>query len=886
MNRRDNQAGARLLIGWTGLVRRFALAVVLLGLAASAAGLAYSVAEIGINTSTDDMLSPELPFQQNDRALDEAFPQSTKTLSVVVEGDTPELAEDAAVRIAERLGQMPERFQSVFYPENHPFFRQNGLLYLDLGTLQELSDRLAEAQPLLASLSADPSLRGLAEVLRLAIEESGGAMDGTVVPVLDKLAATVERVADGEPARLSWRALMTGEDNPGNDGPDASETRQFVVVQPILNFGSLEPAAQAVAAIKQAAQDLDLTADNGVRVRVTGSPAMLDDELRSVRDGMGLVGLLSLIFVVVLLAIGLRSPRLVLATLFTLIAGLIWTASFATAAIGELNLISVAFAVLFIGLSVDFGIHFALRYKEAIDGGREHAAALAETAGGIGGALTLSAVTAAIGFLAFLPTSYRGVSELGLISGAGMFIALFANLTLLPALLTLMPLKPGRPTGTGLAERLQAIVQRHRRAILVGAVVLGLAATAALPFAWFDDDPFNLRDPDSESVATLLDLLDDPRVQPYDATVLAASLAEADATAARLRQLPEVESAVTLSDLVPAQQDEKLTVIDDMNLFLTPLFMVQQPEPEPDAAAQRQALDDLQRALGRADGGLAAGAGRLAAALRRLPDAAQTLDRLDEALLGDLPRRLDFLADALDAQPVALDDLPAALRDRRLAPDGRATVEVVPAEDLRDIAARRQFVAAVQEVAPGVTGAPVIITEAGRAVIESFREAALLAFVLIVLLLLVVLRSLRDAAMILSPLVLATLLTVAGTVVLRQPFNFANVIVLPLLFGLGVAFGIQIVLRGRSAGAGRLMRSSTPRAVAFSALTTMGSFGALALSSHRGTASMGQLLTLAITITMLCTLIVLPALLTVAARREAAKAPAGGTADGAPDEPR
>ncbi len=871
MNRGDDRAGARLLIGWTGLARRFALAVVLLALVASAAGVRYSVSEIGINTSTDDMLSEDLPFRQNDQALDDAFPQSINTLSVVVEGETSDLAEDAAVRLAERLGQMPERFHSVFYPENHPFFRQNGLLYLDLESLQDLADRLAEAQPLLASLNEDPSLRGLAAVLRLALEEADGELDAAVAPALKKIAATVERVANGEPARLSWRALLTGEDKPG-----ANDRRHFVVVQPVLDFGSLEPAAQAVEAIKRAARELALTADNGVRVRVTGSPAMLDDELRSVRDGMGLVGLLSLIFVVLLLAIGLRSPRLVVATILTLIAGLIWTASFATAAIGELNLISVAFAVLFIGLSVDFGIHFSLRYKEAIDAGSPHAAALTEAASGVGGALTLSAVTAAIGFLSFLPTSYRGVSELGLISGVGMFIALFANLTLLPALLTLMPLKPGRPIGNGLAERLQTAVQRNHRAILIGAVVLGLASTAALPFAWFDDDPLNLRDPDSESVATLLDLLDDPRVQPYDAAVLADSLTDADATAARLRQLPEVESASTLSDLVPEQQDEKLAVIDEMNLFLTPLFMPQQPAPPPEPAEQRQALSSLQQALQQTGGSLAEDAGRLAAALNRLPEDAKTLERLQDALLGDLPRRLDFLAEALGAEPVALDDLPDALRDRRLAADGRATVEVVPAEDLRDIAARRQFVEAVQDIVPGVTGAPVIITEAGRAVMDSFREAALLALALIVLLLLIVLRSLRDTAMILSPLLLATLLTVAGTVVLQQPFNFANVIVLPLLFGLGVAFGIQIVLRGRSAGAGELMRSSTPRAVVFSALTTMGSFGALALSSHRGTASMGQLLTLAITITMLCTLIVLPALLTVATRRQASSGASEG----------
>lgn len=875
MSRSEQKVGRRLLVRWIGLARRWALAVCLLAVAAAAAGLAYSVRHIGINTSTADMLSEELPFRRDFLALEKAFPQNTDLLFVVVEAETPELAEDAAERLAARLAEQPDRFHSIFYPTNHPFFRQNGLLYLDLADLEALSDRLAEAQPMLASLNEDPSLRGLSEVLRLAITESRGEMDAAVAPVLDAFAETIERVAEGRPARLSWRELMTGnsepEDNRGDGQGESSgleSRRQFIISQPVLDFASLEVAGQARATIKAVAQDLGLTAAQGVSVRVTGSPAMLDDELKSVRDGMGLVGLLSLVFVIGLLAIGLQSLRLVLATLATLLIGLIWTATFATLAIGELNLISVAFAVLFIGLSVDFGIHFTLRYRELIDGGSSHAEALSLAAGGVGRALTLSAVAAAIGFLSFLPTSYRGVSELGLISGAGMFIALFANLTVLPALLTLMPLKPGKPlNGEGRGLGLQGAVQRHSRAILIGAALLGLAAAASLPYSRFDDDPMNLRDPESESVATLLDLLDDPRVDPYDADVLADDLATAADLAAKLKALPEVESATTAYDLVPSEQDDKLAVIDEMNLFLTPLLLPVPALPPPDQQEQQRALSDLRATLAKAEGGLADGARRLEAALGRIEPSAEKLAVLEDALLGGLSKRLDFLVEALEAGPVGLDDLPAELRDRRIAADGRATIEVVPAEDLRDAEARRRFVAAVQQVVPGATGAPIIVTEAGRAVIQSFREAAIWAIGLITLLLLLVLRNLRDTVMVLAPLALAALITVAATVILRQPFNFANVIVLPLLFGLGVAFGIQLVLRGRDDGAEKLMQSSTARAVIFSALTTIGSFCALALSSHPGTASMGLLLTLAITVTMVCTLIVLPALLNGLGRR-------------------
>lgn len=870
MSVRHKDFAQRALVRWIAVVRRVAWLVVLLAILATAGGLNYTANNIGINTSISDLISDKLPYRQNDRALDAAFPQNVRTLSVVVEAESAELAETAAEALALRLRNDTTHFNSVLYPEADAFFRQNGLLYLDVDELESLSDRLAEAQPMLASLNEDPSIRGLAEILRLAIEEANAEFADAVAPALEKIADTVERVAAGRPAMLSWRSLMAGE---GDLAPE--DRRKFIVVQPVLDFASLEPSAAPIQAVKSAAASLGLDADKGYRVRVTGSPAMHDDELKSVRDGMGLVGILSAALVFTLLILGLRSLRLVLATLTTLILGLIWTGAFATFAIGELNLISVAFAVLFIGLSVDFGIHFALRYREAVNDGADNGAALEEAAGSVGKALMLSALAAAIGFLSFLPTSYRGVSELGTISAGGMVIALFANLTVLPALLTLLPIRPDRQPGTRqsvspLGSQLQGFVERRARPILAGSLMLGLAALIALPFAQFDNDPLNLRDPESESVATLLDLLEDPRVQPYDVSVLTADLDAADALAAQLDPVPEVESTVTPRDLVPKNQDDKLIVIEDMAIFLAPLWFAAEGPTQPNLDEQRAAVTALQATLGKAEGTLAANAARLQTALAALDDSPGTLATLQEALLSGLPRRLDFLSEALTAEPVALDDIPAVLLGRSLAADGQAVVQVVPAEDLRDPAARQRFVTAVMAVAPKAVGAPVDITAGGQAVVDAFREAALYAFVLIVLLLFATLRRPLDIVMILGPLLLAALLTVAATVIFDRPFNFANVIVLPLLLGLGVAFGIQIVLRERGDSGGRLMQTSTPRAVIFSALTTIGSFCALALSSHRGTASMGELLTIAITLTLVCTLIVLPALLAVTrGRREA-----------------
>jgi hopanoid biosynthesis associated RND transporter like protein HpnN len=859
------------LVAWVGAARRGAVLVVVLALAFTAASVFYIAGNLGMNTSTEDMLSRDLPFRQRHAEFKDAFPQFSNNILVVIDGANVDLAEDAAEALEARLEAKTDLFKAVHRPGGGDFFARNGLMYLDVDELGDLIDRLADAQALLTELAGDPSLRGFLGVLGLAVDE---VIDGTeppsaLVTVFERVAESAEARAAGAPGRLSWSELMRGGEI------DAADRRRFIIVQPKLDFSKLLPAGPALRSIREAGAELGLRGSSGVRLRLTGSAALGQEELESVKAGASIAGLLSLVLVAVLLIWGLGSFRLVAAALLTLAAGLVWTAAFATLAIGHLNLISTAFAVLFIGLGIDFGIHFCLRYREAALAGAANAEALALAAADVGGALSLATVAAAIGFFSFFPTAFVGVSELGVISGGGMFIALFANLTLLPALLTLMPLKPG-PGGAGpaRASAFEDLIQRRARLITRGALVLGAAALAALPFARFDFDPLNLRDPATESVATLLELERESGRAPYTIEVLTADLDAAKALAARLEELPEVDHALTLHDFVPGGQDEKLDMIDEAALFLSPLLMEPEVIAPPSAEERRQALVDFRAKLGLLAGSGAAGP--LAEVARRLDHAlagfesggGERLRGLESALVASLPKRLSALRLSLEAAPVSLAELPDNLRRRRLTADGRARVQVFPEEDIRDPLLLRRFTAAVRAVAPAATYTPIIIVEAGRAVVRAFQQATAGALVLIALLLLILLRSPRDTAFVLAPLALAALLTVATTVLLGMPFNFANVIVLPLLLGLGVASGVHLMLRHRRGGA--LLRTSTPRAVMFSALTTVGSFGSLAISSHRGTSSMGALLTIALIYTLICSLLVLPAMLARRAAREEA----------------
>jgi uncharacterized protein len=848
-----------LLRSLDGIVMR-APQVVIAALVLATIALGYALLNLGIDTSTEEMISADVKFRRDHIAYVRAFPEFRETIVAVVEGATPERVEQAARDLADALRADSVHFAAVDDPEGDPFFARHGLLYLELDELADLSDRLAAAQPLLAALAEDPSLRGLAAFVELALEErnDSGALPAELDRLLGAMADAVAAQLAGRPGEVSWRQALQDRDQ-------EAPSRQLVVAQPRFDQASLALAGPAIEALREHARVQTIDGAHGLELRLTGEATLNQEELQSVRSGATLAAVLTTLAVTGLLVWGLGSLRLIAATLITLAVGLIVTAAFAALTIGRLNLISVTFAVLFVGLGVDFGIHLVLRYREALAARGDHGPALRSAIAGVGGPLSLSALCAAFGFLAFVPTDYRGLAELGVISAAGMAIAWLASLTLLPALLDLMPLpRPRRPP---VRPRLLPGIQHHPRPI-VAIAALGALASAAAPWHLsFDFNPLNLKDPESESVRTFRALAADPATSPDVIDVLAESLAQADTLAAELSALDEVDRAVTLSDFVPAAQDEKLALIDDLAFYLgAALEPVGKADPLEDGERQL-ALERLKTSVARAAAaGDNPGATRLAAALERFEQAGApteaALVELERRLTGTLPDLLERLRQSLEAGPVTLADLPQSLRERWVNETGQARILVRPAAPLTDNAALAGFAQAVLAVAPHATGTPVIIMAGGDAVVGAFQKASWIALALITVLLVLVLGRLRDILLVLAPLGLAVLLTAASAVLLGLRLNFANVIVLPLLLGLGVSGAIHVVMRWREeADPEKVASTSTPRAVLFSALTTIASFGSLALSDHRGLASMGLLLTIAILWSLVCTLVVLPGVL-------------------------
>ncbi len=829
------------------------LAAVVLTLAFGTA--LYVARRISIDSDTGKLVDPNLPWQQAAADLDRQFPQNKDLLLAVVDGATPDQASDAAAELARRLGQRPDLFRYVRQPDASPYFRRYGLLFLSTAEVQDFADHLISAQPFLGTLAADPSICGVLDAIDLLAQ---GALRGEVEPAkIDKPLAAVADSAEaalaGRHEPLSWQTLLTGRK------PQAGELRHFVLARAVLSYGQVDAASQAIDGIRLAARAAGLGPESGVKVRVTGPVALNNDQLAALSESATFSTVLCLGLLCFWLAIGMRSARTLVAILLTLVVGLVGCAAFAVRLIGPFNPVSIAFAPLFIGIAIDFGIQFSVRYS-AERLGAEPTEAMRRTAAGVGAPLAVAATAAAVGFLSFAPTAYLGVRDLGIIAGAGMVIALVLNLTLLPALLALLRTGAERhAAGFAWGAAMDGFLDRRRRVVIAVALALVTVSAVALPWLKFDFNPVDLENPRSESVRTLFDLMADPNTSPYTIDFLAAPSA-ARAAADSLGSLTEVARVLSLDSFVPKDQTPKLEILADAASLLGPTLSpsVVKPAPGPGdiLAATRRCADDMAQLGSRGDRTAARLAEALRGIARRGPAA---LPALADNLSAGISQRLDDLREVLQAGPVSLDTLPPEFRRDWVAPDGRWRVEVFPRGDARDNATLRRFARAVQGVVPQAVGSAIAVDEWTGMAPRAFATAGVLALAAISVLLVTVLRRVRYVALVLVPLLVAGVLTLGAAAFLGFSINFANIITLPMMLGIGVAFDIYFVMRHR-AGEPGLLGSPTARGVVFSALTTGTAFGSLALSRSPGMAEMGKFLGLALFFVLACTLLVLPAL--------------------------
>lgn len=849
-----------IIVTIVNLSRRYAVLCVLLFLALTALGLTYTARHLRIDTDTDHLFSSSLPWRQAQIEQDKNFPQFNDLIVAVVRADTPEAAQATAKALNEALAADKADFTSSRYPAGAAFYQREGLLLLPTDDLAKLLTQIVSAQPFLGQLAAQPSARGLFTGLGLIAQ---GVQAGTdISPYSDALAnlrKNLEAAAQGHPVPLSWQNLIMG------NAPGQSN-EAFVLAHPVLNQGTLQPGGVATAALVRIAKTLPDVKAGRATVDYTGQIPLSDEQFASLTHGLVLGSIISVLLIALWLYLALRSWRLILPILLTLVVGLALTIIYATIFVGVLNLISVAFAILFIGLAVDFAIQYCVRLRAAHQKSPNLGEALTRTAREAGGQIALAAAATSCGFLAFTPTAFLGVAELGEIAGAGMFIALFCTITFLPALLVLFAPKAA-PSSLSLPGGSAAdhFLDRHRKLILALFAGLGLAGAICASMLNFDANPLNTKDPNTESMRTLKTMLADPQTNPFYADILVPSLADARALTEKLNKLPEVAQVISGATFVPTQQDQKLAMLQQAQTILAPtLLAASTPPTTPVTAAEiRDSLAQTITAINAVADKLPKDSEllRLDTVLKQLQSEDDAhLMAMNAALTQYLPQALHGLVTSLNAQPITEATLAPEIKTDWFLTDGRVRVEALPTAAAQTTRGLHQFARAVVALAPNAGGPAISIIATANTILKSFQEAAIWAFLAITLILLLVLRSLRDSLLVLATLLLSALLTALFAKLAGMSINYANIIALPLLLGVGVSFNVYFVMNWR-VGMRNFLASPTARAVLFSALTTATAFGTLVSSADRGTSSMGELLFLSLGAVLISTFVFLPALL-------------------------
>lgn len=858
------------LWAWMSWVMRRPRAVISVLVLVSVAGLLSAVTGLGVNSDTSQMVSSKLDYRQAQIDFEETFTEEENRIAVVIRARSEDEADAFTARVADMLRGRTDVVTDVFAASVDPFLVRNGLLYLDSNELDELLGNISSAAPLIKRLGPDPTLDRMSLALADALEpvDAGEEMPEALQRALNALSETIERRLAGNPAPLSWQAIFR------SDTEEDGIHQRVIAVSPVLDMSRLQPARPAVLAIDAAVRQIVEDGDFEVTASITGNAVLRTEELASVTDGIGLSLAISLVLITLLLMVALRSALLVFTSLLALVMTIFITAGIAALLYDALNLVSVAFTVLLVGLGIDFMIHLAMHVQEERMLGRPCRAAIFKTNRLIGSALALCAPTSAIAFFAFAPTQFTGMTQLGVVSGIGVLVAFIIAVSLLPAVFALLPADSSVAPRKRLARYAVPKLKYGgpiRSIMAMVTILLGVACLFLLPQVRFDADPMSLRDPDAPSVTAFDMLFEGEGTQPYNLSLLLDSQEEADAILPALETLPEVDDVIGPEDLVPDDQYEKLDTIDWASIGLGLVF-----ESEDDISAEliEAAPERLSDHLARLDDPAAR---RLEQAFAALNQRAASEPQILDELAGDIFRfwglQYDRLQQQIYPEEVTFEDLPPSLSSRFKSSDGRIRLQIEPAEDLRDTDARREFVEAVRAVAPNVAGSARSVLESGDVVSRAMLIAVIVAWLSVAVLLILILRDALLVSVILFSLVLAAVLTAATAVLLNVPFNFANVIAVPLLVGVGADSGIHLGIRARRAAtAAAVYETSTPRAVFFSALTTICSFGTLMLSAHRGVASMGILLTLAIAFTLVCTILVQPWMLDTFSRRKPAAA--------------
>ena len=887
------------------VVAAYPRVIVAFSLLLSLLSLLYTKHSMEYLTGRDDLMPKNRQFFLNNATYNREFGGPDEIVAVMESGDR-EQATLFGERLEQALRKEKGRFSDIFFPGGLPFFRKNGLLFMPLADIKALKKNLLMAQPVLKALSASPSVQTLFTFLTgeidawLAGDRSSPVEQARLARItfmLEKLDIGFSSFGKGGLSNLSLEGFFLG-----SGGEDSAFARagkmQILTVTPVEKSGSFVPAEEAIATVRREIELLKKIPEvKGVTVGLTGVPVLEHEEMTTSQRDITLATVVSLILTVILLLVAFRGLSTMLAAMISLGVAISLSFGFATLAVGHLNILSMVFAIMLIGIGIEYGIQVVLRYKEELALGMDEEEAIGQGLNRNIWAIVMAAATVAAAFLTFVATDFKGISELGIIAGGGVAICVLVTFTVLPALLVIMARRrqargagrgaPGSSNPAPSAKR-QAPVYTflfgHPKGVLVVTALLCLASLYPVSRIVFDYNLMNLQAKGLESVTYAYKLMRSSENSGYFAVTMANSPQEVREKTKRLEALPEVDHVVSLLTFIPDQQQEKLAELAELRQELGEV----KPAPyEEDLKVMelpavfekfRDSVDKLTKLLAAEKRSEARPVGKFLGTLdsffkglekEKDTNAVGMLRDFQGGMFASLPQKIGMLKETLNAAPVTEADIPQELRKRFVGKTGKFALQIAPKKEIFDREPLEAYLKGVRSVAPAAAGEPVMVYESMTIMRESYETAFIYAFIAIVAILLLAFRSVVFALIGLVPLVVGLLFMVAGMWLCGISFNSANIIVLPLILGIAVDSGIYIINRFRREDetAVEVVTRSTGLGVIYNTLTIMASFGALMVAHHQGVFSIGAVMSLGMIACQFAFILVLPAILTLVGKR-------------------
>jgi hopanoid biosynthesis associated RND transporter like protein HpnN len=878
---------------FAGFVTRYPRVIVAIAILLSVLSIVVTVKELTFLTGRDQLMPANTSFNRDYQAYRAEFGDQEEMV-VVIESSDSALAGKFGMRLAERLNADKRHFREVFFPFGLPFFQKSGLLLMPKEELEIFTSNLAKAAPTLKALAAAPSVQTLftslssdmEQWLALADPKGGDEQLGRIIFMLGALGEGIDGFAKGGGAGLSLESVMFRKPDGTTSSFAAAGRQQVLTVLPVKDESSFKQSEAAITSLRKEIAELKkLPEFNGITVGLTGTPILEHEEMVTSERDITLATIITLVLTIILLLVAFRGLYNTIAAMLALLVAICCSFGFATLAIGHLNILSSVFAVMLIGIGIEYGIQIILRMQEELAKGASREEALRNSLAKNGWAITMAAATVAVAFATFAWTDFKGIAELGIIAAGGIVICVIVTFTVLPALLLLMPLRPAKKRAISNEEPgWQRLLFGKPGKVLSVTLVLALVSLYPLLKSEFDYNLMNLQAKGLESVTYAYKLMRSKENAGYFAVVTANSAGEAREMARRLEALPTIDHVVWAGTFVPEEQEAKLALLagarrtldgirttpyeEDLRLMELPTVF---ENFRNNVEKLKNRLEELKKPEAKPAVAFLSILDRFFATLEKEKDknAVGMLKDFQGGMFAELPQRIGMLKDSLSAVPIRASDVPPELMSRFVGKTGKYLLQVAPKEEIFNRQPLERFLADVRSVDRKATGEPVMVYESMTVLRDSYRNAFIYAIIAIALILLIAFRSIRYALIGLVPLLVGVLYMVAGMRLFGISFNSANVIVLPLVLGIAVDSGIYLINRYRREG-------ETPREVIFSStgvgvflntLTIMASFGALMVARHQGVFSIGALMCIGMVACQVAFIVVLPAVLALAGKK-------------------